>query len=167
MKFKSPLVSAHVSTPLGGMLLAASPLGLAGAWFQGQRHAPDPSDWTHLPSASGHAVLATAQKQLHEYFSGERQLFEVPLDLGHGTPFQQQVWRALLAIPPGHTTTYGGLATQLQRPTASRAVGGAVGRNPISILVPCHRVLGTNGAMTGYAGGLDKKLALLRTEGLL
>ena len=94
-----------------------------------------------------------------------RQAFDLPLDLSGGTPFQQAVWRALLAIPSGATTSYGALARALGSPTAVRAVGAAVGRNPISIVVPCHRVLGAGGALTGYAGGLARKQALLRLEG--
>jgi methylated-DNA-[protein]-cysteine S-methyltransferase len=89
----------------------------------------------------------------------------LPLDLSAGSPFQQAVWQALLAIPRGNTTSYGVLSSRIGRPTALRAVGGAIGRNPLSIVVPCHRVIGSNGSLTGYAGGLDRKIALLQLEG--
>lgn len=156
-----------LKTPLGPLLLCASPAGLRGAWFVGQRHFPDlqpPPASAHAPS---HPVLAQAIAQLDEYFAGRRRHFDLPLDLSRGTAFQQQVWQALLAIGWGHTARYGQLAQQLGRPQASRAVGMAVGRNPISIIVPCHRVLGSNGSLTGYAGGLDRKQELLRREGVL
>jgi methylated-DNA-[protein]-cysteine S-methyltransferase len=116
---------------------------------------------------ASHPVLREAVAQLAAYFAGERTAFDLPLDLQAGTPFQQSVWQALLAIPPGGTTSYSELGRRLGRPQAARAVGAAVGRNPISIVVPCHRVLGTGGALTGYAGGLERKTALLRLEGVL
>lgn len=158
------LVCTHFASPMGAMLLAATPRGLAGVWFDGQRHGPAASDW---PEAPEHPVLREAVRQLEDYFAGRRTHFDLPLDLARGTPFQQSVWRALLAIPAGGTTSYGALGRQLGRPEAARAVGAAVGRNPVSIVVPCHRVLGTGGQLTGYAGGLDRKVALLRLEGAL
>ena len=164
MKFKTTLVSARYESPLGPMLLAATDLGLAGLWFEGQRHGPDTSGWREQPE---HPVLRLATTQLDDYFAGRRLHFELPLDLQGGTPFQQSVWQALLSIPPGATTSYGALGQRIGKPTASRAVGAAVGRNPLSIVVPCHRVLGTGGALTGYAGGLERKSALLRLEGAL
>jgi methylated-DNA-[protein]-cysteine S-methyltransferase len=109
-------------------------------------------------------MLASATRQLQEYFAGNRQVFDMPLDLNGGTDFQQQVWRALLEIPSGQTVSYGTLSQRIGRPRAVRAVGAAVGRNPLSIVVPCHRIVGTNGALTGYAGGLDRKTALLQLE---
>lgn len=154
-------VRHRTDTPLGPMTLAASPQGLTGAWFEGQKHHPDPHHWRVAPN---HPVLQQAAAQIHAYFSGQRHDFEIPLDLTHGTVFQRAVWQALLSIPCGTTRTYGQLAQQLGQPNASRAVGGAVGRNPISIMVPCHRVMGTNGSMTGYAGGLARKQALLMLE---
>ncbi|HAL40009.1 MAG TPA: cysteine methyltransferase, partial [Polaromonas sp.] len=102
-----------------------------------------------------------------EYFAGQRNRFEVPLDLACGTAFQQSVWQALLAIPYGRTASYGEVSRRIGKPTAVRAVGAAVGRNPVSIIVPCHRVMGANGSLTGYAGGLDRKTALLKLEGAL
>lgn len=154
-------VTHQAHTPLGPMTLAASPQGLTGAWFEGQKHHPDTQHWLVAPS---HPVLQQAAAQIQAYFNGQRHDFDVPLDLTHGTAFQRAVWQALLSIPCGNTRTYGQLAQQLGQPNASRAVGGAVGRNPVSIMVPCHRVIGTNGNMTGYAGGLVRKQALLTLE---
>ena len=111
-------------------------------------------------------MLQRAAAQLNEFFSGQRQSFDLPLDLTNGTAFQQAVWQALLAIPFGQTTSYGELARRIGRPKAVRALGAAVGRNPIGIIVPCHRVIGADGSLTGYAGGLDRKTALLRIEGV-
>lgn len=164
MKNTHPLVCQRYQSPLGTMLLAASDSGLAGVWFIGQRHGPEGMPW---PEVAQHPVLDAAAVQLGEYFAGTRNQFTLPLDLALGTPFQQSVWQALLAIPPGQTTSYGELGRRVGRPQAARAVGAAVGRNPVSIVVPCHRVLGTAGALTGYAGGLERKTALLRLEGAL
>jgi len=164
MKFHPQLVAARHTCPLGPVLVAASPRGLAGLWFEGQRHHPDTSGWCHDPS---HPVLLAAITQLDEYFAGTRTSFDLPLDLQAGTAFQQSVWQALLAVPHGGCTSYGELGRRLGVPQAARAVGAAVGRNPLSVVVPCHRVLGTGGALTGYAGGLDRKTALLRLEGAL
>ena len=110
-------------------------------------------------------MLQLAKTQLNEYFAGHRTTFELPLALDRGTDFQQAVWRALLSVPSGATVTYSELSQRVGKPAAVRAVGGAVGRNPLSIVVPCHRVLGANGALTGYAGGLERKTALLHLEG--
>lgn len=148
--------------PLGAMTLAATPRGLSGVWFDGQRHGPDTCTWRRDPA---HPVLQAAIQQLGEYFAGQRTAFDVPLDLHGGTPFQQQVWRALCGIAPGATTSYGGLSAAIGKPAAVRALGAAVGRNPVSIVVPCHRVLGADGSLTGYAGGLERKTALLLLEG--
>lgn len=162
MKIDRQLVCARYASPLGAMLLAASDRGLAGVWFEGQRHGPVGVPWPEDPR---HPVLQAALRQLSEYFAGSRTGFDLPLDLTLGTPFQQSVWQALLAIPPGRTTSYAELGRRLGRPQAARAVGAAVGRNPVSIVVPCHRVLGTGGALTGYAGGVERKSALLALEG--
>jgi methylated-DNA-[protein]-cysteine S-methyltransferase len=164
MKFDREIVAARWSSPLGAMLLAATDRGLAGIWFEGQRHGPDARSWREAPE---HPVLREALAQLADYFAGRRKAFELPLDLDFGTPFQRSVWQALLAIPAGRTTSYGALGQQLGRPQAARAIGAAVGRNPLSIVVPCHRVLGAGGALTGYAGGIERKDALLRLEGVL
>jgi methylated-DNA-[protein]-cysteine S-methyltransferase len=109
--------------------------------------------------------LVKAVKQLSEYFAGRRAAFELPLDLRGGTAFQQSVWQALLHIPSGATSSYGALSTLIGKSAAVRAVGAAVGRNPLSVVVPCHRVLGSDGSLTGYAGGLPRKSALLQLEG--
>jgi methylated-DNA-[protein]-cysteine S-methyltransferase len=160
----TPLACIDYVSPLGPMLLAASGEGLAGAWFRGQQHAPQRThDWQREPT---HPVLREAVAQLAAYFSGQRHAFDLSLDWRLGTPFQQSVWRALLGIPRGETRTYSALGLALGRPTAARAVGAAVGRNPLSVIVPCHRVLGRDGSLTGYAGGLDRKTALLRLEGI-
>jgi methylated-DNA-[protein]-cysteine S-methyltransferase len=157
-------VCMRYASPLGAMLLAATDGGLAGVWFEGQRHGPDARGWRE---DAAHPVLRQAAAQLAAYFAGERTGFDLPLDLQAGTPFQQSVWDALRGIPSGHTTSYAELARRLGRPQAARAIGAAVGRNPVSIVVPCHRVLGTDGTLTGYAGGLERKAALLQLEGAL
>jgi len=164
MKIATELVCQYFDSPMGRMRLAASAKGLAGVWFVGQRHEPGDVQWREDPD---HPVLRAAVAQLREYFAGTRTQFELPLDLAYGTPFQQSVWQALLAIPPGATTSYTELGRRVGRPQAARAVGAAVGRNPVSIVVPCHRVLGTGGALTGYAGGVERKSALLKLEGAL
>ena len=166
MHFHPHTVQIRTTTALGPARLAASPAGLAGVWFEGQRHEPTrqlhgPGAWADAP---GHPLLQEAARQLQQYLRGERAGFDLPLDLSGGTPFQQDVWRALLAINRGATTSYGALSRQLGRPLAVRAVGAAVGRNPLSVVVPCHRVLGADGSLTGYAGGLDRKTALLALE---
>lgn len=156
-------VRTHFESPLGPMTLAASSQGLCGVWFDGQKHQPDPQAW---PQDAAHPILRQAQAQLAQYFAGRRRVFELPLDLSAGTDFQQAVWRGLLEIAPGSTTAYGELAGRIGKPMAVRALGAAVGRNPVSIIVPCHRVVGAGGALTGYAGGLGRKSALLRLEQL-
>lgn len=151
---------ARIDTPLGEMLLARTAGGLAGAWFAGQKHHPPRQD---APVRPDDALLAQAARQLQAYFSGGSSRFTLALD-PQGTMFQKAVWRALIRIAPGHRCSYGQLAQTLGAPQAARAVGAAVGRNPLSIIVPCHRVLGASGALTGYAGGLDRKRALLALE---
>jgi len=158
----SPRIArAAFNSPLGTMTLAASTQGLCGVWFDGQQHQPDQQHWEVLPT---HPVLQAAATQLAAYFAAQRARFTLPLDLSLGTPFQQSVWQRLQAIPYGVTQSYGEIARYLGQPAASRAVGAAVGRNPLSIIVPCHRVVGSNGALTGYAGGLERKIALLQLE---
>lgn len=148
------------------MQLARTDLGLCGAWFvQDQKHAPDPARFAPGQYRPNDPLLQLAAQQLAAYFDKRLHSFDVPLDLGQGTPFQQAVWRALLSIAHGQLGSYGALAQQLGKPAASRAVGAAVGRNPISLIVPCHRVLGSSGQLTGYAGGLWRKQALLHLEG--
>jgi methylated-DNA-[protein]-cysteine S-methyltransferase len=164
MKFHSSLVQTRSESPLGPVIVAATDNGLAGLWFEGQKHMPDASAW---PVNGAHPVLTRAVMQLAEYFAGQRSSFDLPLDLQGGTAFQRDVWQALLAIPSGRTTSYSALGQQIGRPAAVRAVGAAVGRNPVSVIVPCHRVLGSDGSLTGYAGGLPRKTALLQLEGAL
>ena len=168
MKFDSSIVQMPFQSQLGPMTLAATQHGLAGVWFDGQRHLPEaltaPSSW---PVNFENPVLLKTALQLTEYFAGQRGAFDVPLDLSGGTIFQQSVWQAMLAIQPGQTSSYSNIGRTINNLSAVRAVGAAVGRNPISIIVPCHRVLGANGALTGYAGGLDRKTALLKLEGAL
>ena len=148
------------ASPLGPLLLVRTSEGLAGAWFESQKHHPAP---IAAPLRDDDALLARAAAQLAAYFDGETTRFDLPLDL-IGTPFQTAVWRELLTIEPGRTCTYGDIARKLGTPSAGRAVGAAVGRNPVSVIVPCHRVLGSDGTLTGYAGGLERKTALLRLE---
>lgn len=158
------LAKHTVPSPLGPILLAASPDGLRGAWFNEQAHGPAASLVAQWRSEPELPVLQAAANQLHDYFLGERQSFDLPLDLTAGTPFQIAAWMTLLQIPCGHTVSYGELAQRMGKPAAVRAAGTAIGRNPLSIFVPCHRVIGTNGSLTGYAGGLHRKQALLRLE---
>ena len=148
-------------SPLGPMLLTRTAHGLAGAWFDGQRHHPPTLD---APTVDDDPLLERAVDQLERYFAAGLRSFDVPLDL-HGSAFQRAVWAELIAIAPGSTRSYGAVAHALGAPLAVRAVGAAVGRNPVSILVPCHRVIGADGSLTGYAGGLERKLALLQLEG--
>jgi len=154
------LAQAIIETPLGPLTALASPSGLHGLWFDRQQHGPGPLAARHDPSQRW---IAQARAELAEYFTGARRRFDVPLR-PQGTPFQEAVWQLLCEIACGDTTSYGRLAQALGRSQGARAVGAAVGRNPISILVPCHRVVGGQGAITGYAGGLRRKEALLALE---
>ena len=145
------------ATPLGPLTLLAGPAGLAGIRFPG-RGGP-----LHAGARDPEA-LAPVAAQLDEYFAGDRTAFDLELDL-RGTPFQRRVWAALREIPHGTTVTYTQLAAAVGRPDIVRAVAAAVGRTPVPIVVPCHRVIGANGALTGYGGGLHRKRALLDLEG--
>jgi len=152
----------HTPSPLGDVLLAATAQGLAGVWFvHRQDHMPDSSQWVTEPA---HPALRETAAQLQAYFAGQRRTFTLTLQPVWGTPFQRAVWQALQRIPYGHTRTYGDIARDLNNPKAVRAVGAAIGQNPHSIVVPCHRVLGANGSLTGFAGGLDRKQHLLALE---
>lgn len=151
---------ATIASPFGPVLLARTAHGLAGVWFEGQKHHPGPLT---APGRPDDALLARAAAQLQAYFSGAACTFDVPLDL-HGTAFQRGVWQALCDIEPGSTRSYGQIASAIGSASAVRAVGGAVGRNPLSVIVPCHRVVGGDGSLTGYAGGVDRKRALLALE---
>lgn len=165
MKHRAPRFKTTLPSPLGPLLLAASDAGLSGVWFCDQRHFPDTrrvEQWTEWPAQR---FLDMAAQQLTAYFDRSANGFDLPLDLSDGTAFQQSVWLALRAIPRGQALTYGTVAERIGKPLAVRAVGAAIGRNPLSIVVPCHRVLGANGSLTGYAGGLERKAALLRLEG--
>ena len=159
-------ISTHsFDSPLGQIRVAASASGLCGLWFEGQKHGPTPSVIAHWTPDPEHPVLVSAAAYVRAHLSGQTRNCELPLDLSKGTPFQQAVWRALLDIPAGTSQSYGELARRLDNPKAVRAVGAAVGRNPVSIIVPCHRILGASGQLTGYAGGLWRKQALLKIEG--
>ena len=156
----------HVQSPMGRILLAADRIGLTGLWFEGQKYFALRLDKEHeekeLP------LFEKARCWLDLYFSGKEPDFSVPLHFT-GTPFQNEVWEILCTIPYGQTRTYGSIAKQLAEKRgitqmSAQAVGGAVGHNEISIIVPCHRVVGSNGSLTGYAGGIDKKVKLLTLE---
>ena len=144
-----------IDSPVGPLLLTSDGESLTRVLFD----SPPQDDWVDEPCE----VLDEAERQLGEYFAGERTEFDLPLRPS-GAPFQLRVWEALTRIPYGETASYGEIARELGHPTASRAVGAANGRNPIAIVVPCHRVIGANGSLTGYAGGLDQKRALLDLE---
>jgi methylated-DNA-[protein]-cysteine S-methyltransferase len=148
------------NSPLGEMLLARSEHGLAGAWFSGQKDHPGALS---VPEVGDDPLLERSVAELDAYFGSAPVLFSVPLDL-YGTPFQRAVWQALLGIHSGSLSSYGAIAAAIGAPSAVRAVGAAIGRNPVSVIVPCHRVIGSSGALTGYAGGIDRKRALLRLE---
>jgi methylated-DNA-[protein]-cysteine S-methyltransferase len=148
------------------LFLASEGAALVRASFADSTQTP-PKDWPRVWAREpAEPVLASAVRQLNEYFAREREIFSIPLRPA-GTPFQLRVWKALEEIPYGHTRTYLDIARALGQPAAVRAVGAANGRNPLPIFVPCHRVIGTNGSLTGYGGGLDLKLELLRLEGVL
>jgi len=149
-------------TPLGTMWLAARGDSLIGAWFEGQKYFPaiERPIWSDAEDP----VLGRAAAQLKEYFAGERRDFDLPF-APEGSGHQRAVWAAIARVPYGETLSYGTVAQSLGRPTAARAVGAATGRNPISVFIPCHRLVAGSGALTGYAGGLPRKVALLRLEG--
>ena len=149
-----------LESPIGEILLAGDGRALRGLYMPPHRHAPTPDDggWIRNDDAFG-----VARGQLEEYFAGDRVEFDLELDPA-GTPWQRCVWAALRDIPHGETRSYGEIARALGAPGASRAVGHANGRNPISIVVPCHRVVGSDGRLTGYGGGVERKAALLALE---
>ncbi len=152
-----------VATPLGEYTIAAEGAAITGIWRRDQAHFPGPGRLG--TDAADDALLDEATAQLLAYIAGEREEFDLPLS-PRGTDFQRRVWSLLAEIPRGSTTTYGQIARTLDAPRASQAVGGAVGSNPISIAIPCHRVLSSAGAVTGYAGGVETKRALLTLEGV-
>ena len=156
----------HYNSPLGGILLAADGIGLTGLWFNGQKYFARslPAGYTEQNTPA----LSEAKRWLEVYFTGKKPDFMPPLHIV-GSAFRRAVWEILLQIPYGKTTTYGEIARQLAKKQklprmSAQAVGGAVGHNEISIIIPCHRVVGTNGSLTGYAGGIDKKIKLLELE---
>jgi len=154
-----------MESPLGRLLLAAQAEALVGLWFEDQIGIPAWARQAVRTQAGG--VLAQAANQVREFLAGQRQGFDLPMRFYAGTPFQQAVWQALQTIPHGQTTSYSQIAMLIGKPQAIRAVGSAIGRNPLGIVVPCHRVLGKNGALTGYTGGLERKRALLALEARL
>jgi methylated-DNA-[protein]-cysteine S-methyltransferase len=155
------VAQARADSPLGAITLAATAHGLAGLWFDGQKHHPGALTASH---DTAQPFIAQALEELEHYWrGGAPRGFRVPLDL-QGTPFQQAVWHLLQGIPAGSTVTYSEVAAGAGSPQAVRAIGAAIGRNPLSIIVPCHRVIGRDGSLTGYAGGLQRKRALLQFE---
>lgn len=158
------IAHATVETPLGDMRLAISRNGLCGAWFtSGQPDCPDANSWGK--EDGNHPLIVQAASEIGEYFQKRRSIFSVPIDISAGTEFQKSVWQILLAIPFGALCSYRQIADAVGNPKAARAVGAAVGANPVSILIPCHRVIGSNRGLTGYAGGMQRKMALLTLEG--
>ncbi|MEL7290367.1 MAG: methylated-DNA--[protein]-cysteine S-methyltransferase [Pseudomonadota bacterium] len=149
----------YCPSPLGDITLQTNERGLLGVWFEIQTTQPK----TLGDYAPQHPILSQAVRELQEYFTGQRRVFTLPL-AAVGTPFQQQVWQALTQIPFGQTWSYQQIADAIGKPKAVRAVGMANGKNPISIIVPCHRVIGKNGKLTGYAGGVERKAKLLALE---
>jgi methylated-DNA-[protein]-cysteine S-methyltransferase len=153
---------SYFDSPLGSLLLTADGTHLTGLFMGASGKPQSTAGWLEDATAE---PLAATRRQLSEYFAGSRRTFELPLRL-RGTAFQERVWRELTEIPYGETWSYGQLAARIGKPGASRAVGLANGRNPISILVPCHRVIGADGSLTGYGGGIERKQWLLAHEGL-
>ncbi len=150
---------ANIPSPIGRLLLTATDAGLSGVFMEDHKGGPAPQpDWVEDSER-----LRGAADQLGRYFDGTLREFDVPLDL-HGTPFQLEVWNALRSVPYGATASYRDIAFAIRRPNAVRAVGAANGQNPVSIIVPCHRVIGANGSLTGYGGGLPRKQFLLELE---
>jgi methylated-DNA-[protein]-cysteine S-methyltransferase len=148
-------------SPQGPMIITATPKGLAGVYFKGQKHFPQQRDWRR---DARNAVLRQAKRELAQYFAGKRTRFSVALD-PQGTSFQRSVWKQIAKVGFGKTLTYGELARRAGHPGSARAAGAATGRNPIGIIVPCHRIMGADGSLTGYAGGLRRKRSLLALEG--
>ena len=148
-------------SPQGEMLLVATEAGLSGIYFAGQKYFPRRGkEWLREPN---HAPLKRAKRELGEYFAGRRKRFSVALD-PDGTPFQRSIWKTISKVGFGETTTYSELARRAGHAGSARAAGAATGRNPLSVVVPCHRILGADGSLTGYAGGLKRKRALLALE---
>ena len=151
---------SEVASPIGALLLVGDGGVLSGVYMERHRHGPEPEVRS---SQRDDAALSASREQLEAYFAGQLTRFDLPL-APQGTEFQQRVWTALRDIPYGETISYAELARRIGKPQAVRAVGGANGRNPISIIVPCHRVIGSDGALTGFGGGIERKRWLLRHE---
>ncbi len=162
----STLFFEHLDTPIGTLTLVADAEGLRHIEFPDNRHPVSRADWVPDPSGLAAEILRTTREQLREYFEGTRQAFDLPLR-PQGTAFQMDVWQALATIPWGATWSYRDLARTIGKPDAVRAVGAANGRNPLPIVLPCHRVIGADGSLTGFGGGLPIKAALLRLEGAM
>ena len=165
-QMRSPeFTQSVVASPIGPLTLVAAGGALAGVYMDAQRHLPGTVAQAAPASQDGPdaAPLAAAARQLTEYFAGQRTEFDLPLEMA-GTDFQRRVWAALREIPYGETVSYGELASGLGKASASRAVGLANGKNPFAVVVPCHRVVGSDGSLTGYGGGLDRKRFLLALE---
>jgi methylated-DNA-[protein]-cysteine S-methyltransferase len=156
-------VAKTMRSPVGVLTLIASNDGLAAILWENDK--PRRVPLVVAAEDATHPILLETERQLEEYFAGRRKVFDLALDVS-GTEFQKKVWGALLAIPYGETRTYAEIARQIGHPTAVRAVGAANGRNPLSIVAPCHRVIGSSGALTGFAGGLVVKAQLLHLEGM-
>ena len=156
------ILCRRIDSPVGPLMLAADDNALRHIEFRDNCHPADRRDW----HGGDNEVLQAAQQQLGEYFAGKRETFDLPL-APRGTPFQREVWFALASIPYGQTASYAQLALRVDRPAATRAVGAANGRNPLPIVLPCHRVIGADGSLTGFGGGLPTKRVLLRLEGAL
>lgn len=156
------ILCRRIDSPVGPLMLAADASGLRHIEFRHNRHPADRAGW----HGGDNEVLQAAEAQLGEYFAGKRQRFALPL-APQGTDFQLRVWRELAQIPYGETISYAQLALRLDNPNGTRAVGAANGRNPLPIVLPCHRVIGADGALTGFGGGLPVKESLLRLEGAL
>jgi methylated-DNA-[protein]-cysteine S-methyltransferase len=157
-------VYKEIKSPVGMLKLVASDKGLCAILWESDDAGRVPLG--DLVENTDHLVLCAVERQLLEYFDRKRQVFSIPLDF-RGTPFQKKVWEALLTIPFGETRTYSQIAIQIGSPKAVRAVGASNGRNPISIIAPCHRVIGANGKLTGFAGGLENKAYLLSLENVI
>jgi methylated-DNA-[protein]-cysteine S-methyltransferase len=156
-------IYCHVDSPIGRLLLTSDGESLTGLYMGAPSKSPElGNDWLEKPNDG---PLPKATRQLEEYFAGKRKVFELPLKM-QGTEFQKRVWLQLTKIPFGETWSYGQLAKTLDNPNGSRAVGLANGRNPIAVIVPCHRVIGADGSMTGFGGGIPRKQWLLAHEGL-
>lgn len=151
------MFSSFFISPIGRMHITASDAGITGVYFK--------EDEEQLPASNPNKWTTSCEEQLAAYFAGDLKKFDLPL-AATGTPFQQQVWSYLISVPFGKTDTYGAIANALDNPLSIRAVGAANGKNPIAIIVPCHRIIGANGTLTGYAGGLWRKEFLLKHEGV-